>query len=508
MGDIAAGVGRRTVALLLVAAVAVAAVVVAVLRPSEQERFRAWLRAQPGVVAVQLVDQALASGSAARAFEPTLRAQLAGPPDVAVVQRLTGAIEGYAAEHPAVAGTTVELRHGRDVVLASTSAGPNAIALRVLRSMQALPAVTSVALQVQSGAAPFTATVRTGTDLVAAADDLAGALPEPGTSWLTGGTAVAVRDDVGHEVRVGPGAVVTPSAGRAFALAVQQDPTHPVVLVSRTGEQRATSVIRLAGSPRTEATAAALHDAGFGLTRLGQLVEGPGGPIPMDEQAWASAAAQALSRVPGVVAATVDPGDREHDLPVTADLRVVPEVSLGSVVRSLPPAVERVEVHTAAAAPDYARDDALAPDPEVDCPAAADGRLNLAYSGSPAQLTRAASYLALLLAAAPAATCVHWAEPAEHRRPTTQSVLVRVPLRASAWRPVLDVVRARRADLESAHPALVLLLPVAGTARTAVLNVPEGAAPYVGTLGADTREQEREAEAALAPLVRYWATGR
>ena len=508
MGDVAAWAGRRTVALLLVAAVAVAAVLVAVLRPSEQERFRIWLRTQPGVVAVQLVDQALASGTdAAKAFEPTLRAQLAGAPDVAVVQRLTGAIEGYAAEHPAVAGTTVELRHGRDVVLASTSTGPNAIALRVLRAMQALPAVTSVALQVQSGAAGFTATVRTGTDLVAAADDLAGALPEPGTSWLTGGTAVAVRDDVGHEVRVGPGAVVTPSAGRALALAVQQDPTHPVVLVSRTGEQRATSVIRLTGSPRTEATAAALHHAGFGLARLGQLVEGPGGPIPMDQRAWASAAGQALSRVAGVVAATVDPGDREHDRPVTADLRVVPGVSLGSVVRSLPPAVERVELHTAPAAPDYARDDALAPDPEVDCPASRGGGLNLAYSGSPAQLTRAASYVALLVAAAPDATCVHWAEPAEHRRPATQTLLVRVPLRTAAWRPVLDVVRTRRADLESAHPALILLLPVDGTDRTAVFNLHEGAAPYLGALGTQTRAQEQAVETALAPLVRYWASG-
>ena len=492
------------------AAVALTAVVVAVLRPSEQERFRTWLREQPGVVRVHQVDRTLASGAqAARVFEPTLRADLADPLDVAVVQRLAGAVVAYAAEHRAVAGATVELHHGPDVVLVSTDTRTNATTLQVLRATRALPGLASVALRVQSGAAPFTATVRAGSDLVAAATVLARSLPGAQTSWLTGPAVVAVRDDIGHEVRVVPGAEVSPSAGRAFALAVRQDPTHPVVLVSRGDLTDPSEVIRLTGSPLADATAAALHRAGFGLARLGEAVEGPEGRIPMDEQAWASSAAQTVSRVSGVLAATVDPGDREKDRPVTADVRVTPGVSFGSVLRTLPPAVERVEVHTAAAAPDYARDDALAPDPEVDCPASPGGRLNLAYSGSPEQLTRAASYLALLLAAVPDATCVHWAEPAEHRRPTTQTVLVRVPLRTAAWRPVLDVVRARRADLESAHPALILLLPVLGTTATGVFNLSEGAAPYVGSLGTDTRAQESEVEAELAPLVRYWAgTGR
>jgi hypothetical protein len=358
---------------------------------------------------------------------------------------------------------------------------------------------------VRSGAAPFTATVRGGTDLVAAATGLARSLPEAQGSWLAGPAVVAVRDEVGHEVRVEPGAEVTASAGQAFALAVRQDPTHPVVLVARGDLADPGQVIRLADSPGSGSTAAALHRSGFGLARLSEAVEGPDGLIPMGEHAWASSVAQTLSRVPGVLKATVDPGDREKDRPVTADVRVSVSVSFGSVLRTLPLAVERVQLHTAAAAPDYARDDALAPDPEVDCPASPGRHLNLAYSGSPAQLTRAASYLALLLAAVPDATCVHWAEPADHRRPTTQTVLVRVPLQTPAWRPVLDVVRARRADLESAHPALILLLPVPGTAATGAFNLSEGAAPYVGTLGTDTRAQEVEVEAALAPLVRYWA---
>jgi len=505
VGDLAPWTVRRTVAVLVVAVVAVAAVAVAVLRPSEQERFRAWLRAQPGIASVREVDQALASGpAAARAFEPTLRAELADPVDVPVVRRLAGAIEAYAAQHPDVATTTVELGRGADVVLVTTHPGPNATMVRVLGAARTLPGVVSVSLRVRSGDAPFTATLRAGSDLVGAATVLARALPEATGSWVTGPASVAARDDVGHEVRVEPHAAVTPAAGRAFALAVREDPSHPVVLVSRSGQSRSDSVIRLAGSPLTAATAAALHRAGFGLSRLGQLVEGPGGPIPMDEEAWASASAEGLSRLPGVLAARIDPGDREHDRPVTADLRVSAGVSLERLLVSLSPVVERVELHTAPAAPDYARDDALAPDPEVDCPTSPGGGLNLAYSGSPAQLTRAASYLALLLAAAPDATCVHWAEPAEHRRPTTQTLLVRVPLRTVAWRPVLDVVRARRSDLESAHPALVLLLPVAGTDRTAVFNLHEGAAPYVGALGTQTRAQEQAAEAMLTPLVRYW----
>ena len=84
---------------------------------------------------------------------------------------------------------------------------------------------------------------------------------------------------------------------------------------------------------------------------------------------------------------------------------------------------------------------------------------------------------------------------------------MRLPLEEQSWRPVLDVVRARRADLGSAHPVVILLLPVPGGRVTGVFNLAEGEAPYVTALDADTRALTRQAQDALQPLVRYWARG-
>ena len=280
------------------------------------------------------------------------------------------------------------------------------------------------------------------------------------------------------------------------------------VLEREGGQDRPRSIVRLAQSSRTVATAAALHRSGYGLTSRGEAVEGAHGTITMDEQAWAAARAAALSREPDVVTATIDVGTAAGSTgghqPVTADVRVSAQVSFDDLLRALPTPVEQVAAHTSAAAPDYARDDALAPDPEVDCPPAVGGGLNLAYTGSREQVPKAANYLSALRTSATSVTCVHWAERGQRGRPTTQTLLVRLPLRRESWQPVLDVVHARRADLGSAHPAVVLLLPLPGGRLTAVFNLAEGEAPYVSALGAETTEQAREAQTAVQPLVGYW----
>ena len=191
---------RRVVALLLVAALAVAAVAVAVLRPSEQARFRSWLRSQPDVVSVEPSRQALAAGVvAARAFEPSERALVGRPLTVDVVDRLGRAIVTYATDHPAVAGTTVELRQGPDTVLVAAQSGPNTISVAMLQAMRELPAVVAVDLAVSPGSAPFTATVQSGTDLPAAASALGRSLPYAGTRWIGTQPQLAVRGTgVGH----------------------------------------------------------------------------------------------------------------------------------------------------------------------------------------------------------------------------------------------------------------------------------------------------------------------
>ncbi|MEP6854783.1 MAG: hypothetical protein ABJA33_04895 [Pedococcus sp.] len=497
---------RHTVAVLLVAAVTVTAVAVAVLRPSEQERFRSWLRDQPDVASVGEPRQALASGvMAARAFEPTERALLARPLDVDVVDRLGRAIVRYGAEHPPIAGTSVELRQGADVVLVSTQPAVNATSVTMLGAMREQPSVVEVDLAVHSRSAPFTATVRAGTDLAAAATALARSLPAAGTRWLGAEPQVAVRGiGVGNEVRIAAGAILTPAAIHAFTLAVRTDPGHPVALDALDGQGGTRSVLRLTQSSRTATTAAALHQSGYGLVSRGEAVEGAHGTIAMDEQAWAASRGAELSREPGVLAATIDVGSADEKRQVVADLRVEPQVSFEQVLRWLPGPVERVEVHTSPTAPDYDRDDALTPDPEVDCPTAAGGGLNLAYSGPRDRVPKAANYLAALRASALGATCVHWAERGRRGRPTTQTLLIRLPLREESWQAVLDVVRSRRADLGSAHPAVVLVLPVPGDRVTAVFNLPEGQAPFATALGAETQEQARAAQAGLQPLIRYW----
>ena len=512
MGRIRRWRGWHTLTLVLAGALAVTAVCVATLGPDEQERFLDFLREQPDVVSVADPGRALAVGPpgrpvAARAFRPDAEAVVAHPIDAEVVGRLDRAVTGYAAEHQGVRGLSVLLRQGSDRVLLATDASTNARTITVLGAMRALPSVVTVQADISSETAPFTVTVAAGADLPAAAKALAKSLPDRSTGWFGTSPAVAVRDPVGHEVRVRAGGTVTDSDARAFAVAVRADPAGPLTLItSGPTDGSLRSVIRLPESPRLAATAAALHDSGYGLGRLGESVEGPVGEIPMDETSWAKAAATQLTGVPGVRAARVDVGSAEERRPVVADLRIAPGVSFGRVLEALPAQVERLEAHTSVAAPDYDRDDALAPDPEVDCPAVEDD-LNLAYSGPPEALPKAANYLAALRAAASGATCVHWAERGEHGRPQSQVVLIRLPLEQSSWRPVLDVVRARRADLGSAHPDVVLLLPVPGRSWTAVFNLSEGDAPYVSALGTERPGEGRDVEDMLQPLVRYWARG-
>ncbi|WP_406829853.1 hypothetical protein ABEG17_12685 [Pedococcus sp. KACC 23699] len=510
MGDFAQWSGRRTVAVLVVALVALAAVALAVLRPSAHDAFESWLRDQPEVVSVEPTGQALAAGPrtvAARVFEPSLVARLRVPVEPAVVDRLGRAIVGYAADHPDVNGSTVEVRQRSDAALLGTRPGPNATTVQQLRALRAIPSAVSVQATAQSGMAPFTVTVPAGTDLPGTAATLARTLPPFGTAWFTSPSTGAARDGAGHEVRVVVGATVTATAASAFAQAVATSPSHPVTLVVSTGSDgHDRSVLDVGSSPDAAAIAAAVHRSGFGLSSRDEVVEGPTGPLLMDETAWAAAAGAALTRVGGVLTATIDPGSAADRKPVRADLRVRPEVSLDSVLRALPAPVERVEVHTSAAAPDYDRDDALVPDPEVDCPAGPHGP-DLAYTGPRDRLPAATSYLAALRSATSGATCVHWAEASTNGRPTTQMLLVRLPLQATSWQPVLDVVRARHANPGSARPRVILLLPVPGSRVTAMFTLPEGGDPYVTTLDAQTQAQTSDAEAALQPLVRYWTRG-
>lgn len=134
-----------------------------------------------------------------------------------------------------------------------------------------------------------------------------------------------------------------------------------------------------------------------------------------DTAAWRAAALPAVRSVPGVRPVGVT--DPVTGTPVVLDVQVDTGRALGRLAPAVPDSVDRVQVHTAAAASDYDRDDALAPDPETECPAARRGT-NTAYSGPGEALPRASSHLADLARATPA---VSWGSP-------TDAIYVSAPL--------------------------------------------------------------------------------
>ncbi|MGA8978953.1 MAG: hypothetical protein WB473_07515 [Pedococcus sp.] len=479
----------------------------AVTRLPAQAQFERWLRDQPGVLTVRM-DSSRALGSrvqAARVPTPTATATMAGPLRATVVGDFMQAFEHYAADHAKAASWTVQLEHDADVVTAFGARAPNAEALSVLAAARGVAELRSASISIAPWPPHLTATLAPGSDLVVAAQTMDRARPQAVRDGVSRWESVPVTvTDGPHTVVVSRGATATERAAQAFREAARLEGDRTVELtLDHEGDRQARATLTVdPASPTATRTVASLSGMGFGLAGHHEVIaRGRDGRRQFDTDSWSRVAGAAARALPGVLAVALDPGD-DRTLP-SIDVRVTPAVSLIRLATAIPPSVDHVEVHTSAAAPDYDRDDALAPDPEVDCPATADGILNLAYSGPRDQLPEAANYLSALRAPAKGATCVHWAERGRRGRPTSQTMLVRLPLRQS-WQAALDVVLARRADLGSAHPGVIVLLPLPDDRVTGVLNLAEGESPYITALGAETREQTRAAQVALQPLVRYW----
>ena len=491
-------------ALLLVCAVAW----LAVTRLPAQAQFERWLRAQPGVLTVRMdSSRALGNGvQAASVPTPTATARMAGPLTVTLVRDFMLAFEGYAADHDKAAYWTVQLEHDEDVVTAQGAHLPNAEVLSVLAAVRSVPGLHSTEISITPWPPHLTATMTSGSDLVAAASTMAGARPETPRDGVDPWRAVPVTATDGpHTVTAGRGATVGAGVDTAFREAVRLEGGRRVTLaMDREVDGRDRSRLTLdEASPTAGQTMTTLSTLGFGLANHGEaIIVGDTGTPTFDTDAWSRAAGARLRALPGVLAVTLDPGDEQS--PPSVDIRVTPSLSLARVATALPPSIDHVTVHTAAAAPDYDRDDALPIDPETRCPAGVAGTLNLAYTGPPAALAAAADYLADLFRKA-TPQCLHWFEPSEGSRADASVVDVRIPLRDQDWEPVLDVVLERRLDAGSAHPGLGLILAAPGRPWSALLIVrADEVEPTPGNLDAETPTDIRAALTSIQPVLDYW----
>lgn len=501
-------------AVLLALVLACAVGWLALTRLPADRQLERWLRTQPGVVTVVLhPTSAVAAGravvtaglAAVEIPRPSARVGMSVPLSTEVVTRFMGAYEAFVAKHDALEGWTVDLRHAADAVLVARPSD-NAVALDVLRAMRARPDVESVRLGLSPFPTSFRAVVRPGTDPVATASVVSAQVPTtPDRSPVWKSAAVVVQDAAGHEVRVEPGAEPSTRAALAFAEAVRLEGDRQVRLqVQRDGDAAMNSVLTIDATSTTGArTATALSSLGFGISSHRELIRvGHDATPTFDADAWSRTAGAPLREVPGVLAVTLDPGGEQK--PPSVDVRVTPAVSLARISRALPPSVDHVEVHTARAAPDYDRDDALPVDPETVCPSGAAGSLNLAYTGPPLSLPAAADYVAAVRGAA-SPTCLHWAEPDEDSRFHTSYLAARTPLKANEWRRVVDVVVGRRALTDSAQPGLDLILPVPGQSWSTVLIAQAGRDdPTSSALDAETPDALRAARSAIEPVLAYW----
>jgi len=467
-----------------------------------RSRFEHWLRGQPGLNSVAMQAGPRPDGDVAR---PTAEVTTTGPLTTERVERFMRALEGYAGEHAEATFYTVQLHHGADTVLAQGGHEGNVRIVGALRSLRSLPALSAVDIGLSPYPPHATGILTTGSDLVDAATSLARSAPagDDHLDVLHGaGLSVRVKGRP-HSVTVRGDVAPTQRAGQAFRLATLLEGSCPVQLVvPATGADGTWTELRLdeqsTTAPRTRS---AVNAIGFGMSQHHERV--PGGPYSdhdtsFDTAAWRAAVLPAVRAVPGV--RTADVSDPVTGTPVVLDVRVDTGTTLDHLAAVVPDSVDRVQVHTAAAAPDYERDDALAPDPETECPGTRVGT-NTAFSGPGEALRGASSYLAAVAKAAPAASCLHWAEPGLRGRPNVQTAYVRIPLQRNAWKPVLDLVHARLADAGSAHPDVYLLLDQTGVPWTATLHLSAQGAPYPGALGEGS---PTDAGYASASLVAYW----
>jgi hypothetical protein len=499
--------GRRRLAAWIAAGVAalvlggsVAYVASTGLTP--RSRFEHWLRGQPGLGSVAMQPGPRPDGDVAR---PTAEVTTKGPLTTARVERFMRALEGYAGEHGEATFYTVQLHHGADTVLAEGSRDGNVRLVRVLRSLRTLPDLSAVDIGISPYPPHATGVLTTGSDLVNAATSLARSAPAGDDQPdVLRGVGLSLRvEGQPHSIAVHGGAAPTDRAARAFRLAARLEGRSPVQLVvAASGADGTWTELHLDGHSTTAPrTRSAVNAIGFGMSQHHERV--PGGAYAdhdtyFDTAAWRAAVLPAVRAVPGVRAVGVS--DPVTGTPVVLDVRVDNGTRLDRLAAAAPDSVDRVQVHTAPTAPDYERDDALAPDPETECPGARVGT-NTAFSGPGEALRGASSYLVALAKAAPAASCLHWAEPGLRGRPNVQTAYIRIPLQRKAWKPVLDLVHARLADAGSAHPGVYLLLDQAGVPWTATLHLSAHEAPYAGALGEGSPPNP---ENASAPLVAYW----
>jgi hypothetical protein len=494
--------------MVLAAALVCAVAWLAATRLPAEARFERWLRDQPGVVTVDLESsRALAAGDhAATVPRPSASVTMRPALTREVVGGFMRAFEGYAADHGDVTRWTVELVHGGDDVTVYGRPDPNTHALDVLAAVHDLPGRQATSISITPWPPHLTTTMASGSDLVATARAMAAVRPptssEGDDPWRE--VPVTITDGT-STVTAGWGATLTAGVDAAFHEAVRLEAGRRVtVAASRDNDGRAHTTLNLdQASPTAERTGSALSALGFGLANHGEAITLGDADTPIfDTDAWSRSAGAGLRAVPGVLAVALDPGDEK--VPPSVDVRVTPAVPLARLAKEVPLGVERFEVHTSTAAPDYDRNSALPPDPETTCPSGSGGSLNLAYTGPPSALPAAADYLAAVRSAAKPG-CLHWVEPVQGSRADSPYLAVRIPLQGNQWRPVIDVVVERRTRTDSAHPSLDLILPAPGRPWSTVLIArADEDEPTPSTLDAETPSDLRAAAAAIQPVRDYW----
>ena len=224
------------------------------------------------------------------------------------------ALERYAAEHAEATSYTVQLHHGRDHVLAAGGHPGNAEVVAALRALRGLPDLYAVDIGIDPYPAHATAVLTTGSDLVAAADTLAHAVPSSrmtcSPTWRSAGLTIR-GEGLPHTLTVHSGVAPSAMAAQAFAVATRLEERSPVQLVVQPPAAGGTcdELIRL-----DEHSSHSRHDPGCcqraGLRDAAALRAGAGRTVPrprasFDTAAWRKAALPVVEALPGVRAATL-----------------------------------------------------------------------------------------------------------------------------------------------------------------------------------------------------------
>ncbi|HEY3533949.1 MAG TPA: hypothetical protein VGK60_00165 [Pedococcus sp.] len=476
---------------------------------SPRSRFADWLAAQPQVASVdQLFPATRPDGDVAR---PTAQVSTRDPLTLAHVGAFMAALERYAAEHAEATSYTVQLHHGRDHVLAAGGHTGNAEVVAALRALRGLPDLYAVDIGIDPYPAHATAVLTTGSDLVAAAETLAhsgaaAALRSP--TWRSAGLTVR-GEGLPHIVTVHSDVAPSAGAAQAFAVATRLEGRSPVQLVVQPPDADGTwTQLRLdEHSPTAATTRAAVSALGFGMPQHFERV--PGGPYSdhdasFDTVAWRKAVLPVVEAVPGVRAARLsDPNSSDR---AVLDVRFDRRLDPAALAAAVPESVDVVALHTEERAPEYARKAVLPEDPQTRCPAGLHGTVNTSFTG-PAQVLSQVSGQLEALVRSPDVTCVHWYVPPSDSAQWVQSLQVRVPLRSSAWRPLLDQLVASRRGPSGADLSIAVVVAQPDASWTPVLLLPAGGDEAdATTLDGASPAQTRSGSAALQALIDYWRT--